>query len=203
MPIAALNQPLPRAFYNRATPLVAQALLGMLLVRRIGDDLRVGRIVETEGYLGETDPAAHSAAGRTKRTQILYGEAGRAYVYQLRHHYLLNVVTEEVNQPTCVLFRALEPVQGFDFMDQTGLETGLKAVKPTHLMNGPAKLCRVLQIDLSLYGVDLTAAESPLYIAQGDADGIEIEVSTRIGITKAVDRPLRFTIKGSPYLSRK
>lgn len=209
MSSAPLWQPLPASFYNRPTLRVARELLGMYLVRRMNvtaatdadAGLYVGKIVETEAYMGAGDPAAHSAAGRTKRTAILFGEPGRAYVYQMRHHYLLNVVTEPVDTPTCVLLRALEPVQGGEPRHQTGR----KPVKRTHWMNGPAKLCRALDIDLTHYGADLTSAASPLFIAHdaaGVAEPFEIETSPRIGISKAVDKPYRFTIKGSPYLSR-
>jgi DNA-3-methyladenine glycosylase len=173
-------------------------LLGNLLVRQIGNDYLVGKIVETEAYLASGDPAAHNAAGRTKRTEILFGKPGRSYVYQLRHHYLLNVVTEGIDTPSCVLLRALEPVQGVEYMR---LARGPKNFADTQLMNGPAKLCQAFAINLSLNGTDLTFATSPLYIARGSGEEFQIETTTRIGITKAVDKPLRFIIKGNPFVS--
>lgn len=193
------HPPLPRHFYNRPTAIVAQELLGKLLIRHFADGLFVGKIVETEAYLGKDDAAAHSAKGRTKRTEILFGMAGRAYVYQLRHHFLLNVVTEKIDIPTCVLFRALEPIQGIEYTRKTR-EVG--AVKETKLLNGPAKLCRVLEINLSHYGLDLSSTDAPFYIAAGDNNPFEIETTTRIGISKAADYPLRFTIKGNPFVSK-
>ncbi|MCC6455034.1 MAG: DNA-3-methyladenine glycosylase [Caldilineaceae bacterium] len=194
-----MHQPLPCYFYDRPTTLVAQELLGKFLIRHFADGLFVGKIVETEAYLGTNDAAAHSAVGRTKRTQILFGEPGRAYVYQLRNYYLLNAVTEGIDTPTCVLFRALEPMQGIDLICKPD---NLRATKETHLLNGPGKLCRALEINLSHYGMDLSCADSPFYIANGPQDHFEIEATTRIGISKAVEPLLRFTIKGNPYLSR-
>jgi DNA-3-methyladenine glycosylase len=196
---ANLEQPLPRHFYDRPTPLVAQELLGNFLVRRIDNETLIGRIVETEAYLGKGDAAAHSASGITKRTTILFGAAGHAYVYQLRAHHLLNAVTEEAGMPSCVLFRALEPVQGTGYIRR---RLNTLAIKETQLLNGPGKLCRAMQINLSHYGVDLTSVDSPLYIVSGSNEPFEIETSTRIGITKAAEMPYRFTIKGSRFTSR-
>src|SRR5215217_2119728 len=111
---SAMNPPLPAGFYNRTPVVVARELLGKILVRQIDDEVLTGRIVETEAYLGSADAAAHSSIGRTKRTRVLFERAGLAYVYQLRAYYLLNIVTEEVGVPTCVLLRALEPLQGIE-----------------------------------------------------------------------------------------
>jgi DNA-3-methyladenine glycosylase len=193
------HQPLPSSFYNRSTPLVAQELLGKILVRRIDDVTLLGRIVETEAYLGVGDFAAHGAKRRTKRTEILFGKAGLAYIYQLRSYYLLNVVTEEEDMPSAVLFRALEPLNGVEYLKHT---LGTPSQKANHLLNGPGKICRAFGIDLTHYGTDLTAMTSSIYVAQGSDEPFEIATSTRIGITKSIDLPLRFTIKGSRYVSR-
>jgi DNA-3-methyladenine glycosylase len=194
-----MNQPLPSRFYNRPTVLVAQELLGKFLVRHIDDEVLIGKIVETEAYLGVDDPAAHSFIGRTKRTRILFEEAGRAYVFQLRAYYLLNVVTEAVDTPTCVLLRALEPIQGAESIRQT---LGSPSLKETQLMNGPGKLCRALQINMSHYGTDFTSIDSPFYITEGENGNFQIEATTRIGISKAADKPYRFTIKGNRFTSK-
>ena len=193
------QEPLPRAFYERDPILVARELLGKVLVRHIEDVRLSGKIVETEAYLGVIDPAAHSSTGKTKRTTILFEGPGLAYVYQLRAYYLLNATTEPEGTPTCVLLRALEPLEGTDFIRE---HLGPLAREETKLMNGPGKLCRALQINLSHYGVDLCSHASPLYITQGTQEAVEIEASPRIGITKAVEFPYRFTVRGSPYLSR-
>ena len=190
---------LPRDFYTRPTVQVARDLLGKLLVRRIGETLIASKVVETEAYLGVADAAAHSSRGMTARTRILFGPPGYAYVYQLRAYHLLNVVTEPPDTPTCVLFRALEPIHG---IEAVRANLSLSSHKETELMNGPGKLCRALHINLSHYGADLTSTTSPLFTAEGSNAPIEIETSTRIGITKAVELPYRFTIKGNRFTSR-
>jgi DNA-3-methyladenine glycosylase len=132
-------QKLPRAFYDRDTQIVARELLGKLLVHRADGVERIGRIVETEAYLGEHDLAAHSARGRTARTQIMFGPPGHAYVYFIYGmYYCMNVVTEPAGHASAVLLRALEPVQNLD---------GRTA--------GPGLLCRAMHIDRQLNGHDL------------------------------------------------
>jgi DNA-3-methyladenine glycosylase len=194
-----MNQPLPSSFYDRPTTLVAQELLGKILVRHIGGEILTSKIVETEAYLGRGDAAAHGSIGRTKRTRILFEEPGRAYIFQLRGYHLLNVVTEEVGTPSGVLFRALQPLQGAEYIRHM---LGSLFLKDNQLMNGPGKICRALQIDMSHYGTAFTSTDSPFYITDGTNDDFKIEISTRIGITKSIDMPYRFTIKGNPFTSR-
>lgn len=172
--------PLPRSFYARPTAEVARALLGTIL--RHGDES--ARIVEVEAYLGAGDDAAHSAAGRTQRTQVLFGPPGHAYVYLIYGmHHCLNIVAEPAGQAGCVLIRAVEPVS--------------KIHLPT---DGPGKLTRALGIELKHYGIDLT--RGPLTIsAPEESAACEIGVSPRIGIRKSADLPLRFFLRGNPYLS--
>ena len=193
------NQLLSYEFFNRPTLEVARDLLGKLLVKQIGEQVLIGKIVETEAYLGSHDPAAHAAAGRTKRTEILFGEPGRAYIFQLRGHHCMNVTAEETGNPACVLIRALEPLLGKEYMWQL---RGSKITKETNLTNGPGKLCQAFEINMSHYGVDLTALNSPLYIAERDSDHFEIEVTARIGITKAADKLFRFIVKNSYFVSK-
>lgn len=183
-----LSKRLQRPFYQRDTQLVAQELLGKLLVRRAGDELRVGRIVEVEAYLGPRDLAAHSAKGLTKRTRVLFGPAGHAYVYLVYGMYwCLNVVTEAEGSGTAVLLRALEPVQGIGARTQ-----------------GPGLLCRALGIDGELNGQDLTSEELHLVDAPLP-DPARIVAKPRIGVEYAKEwarLPLRFYLAGNPYVSR-
>lgn len=185
----AMNIP-SRDFYNRPAELVAPELLGMLLVRRLKSGDRIGRIVETEAYLGPHDLAAHSSKGRTARTEAMFGEPGHAYVYLIYGVYnCLNVVTGPGHHASAVLIRALEPVSGID-----------------GATNGPGRLCRTLQIDRSLYGHDLLGGE--LYIAHSDEPQAPFEIATgpRIGVDYAGDwahEPHRYTIAGNPCLSRR
>jgi DNA-3-methyladenine glycosylase len=154
----------------------ARALLGTVLVRRDRGRLRAARIVETEAYLGEDDPAAHAFRGRTARTDPLWGPPGTLYVYFIYGmHHCLNVAVEREGSAGCVLIRAAEALQG--------LEPGAAT--------GPARLCRAMDVDTAMSGRHLFERESALYLREGWAPA-RIGVSTRVGIRQAADRPLRF-----------
>ncbi len=188
---------LPRDFYNRDTELVAREMLGAILQCRTADGTTTGMIVETEAYVGEHDPACHAAAGLTRRTAPLYERPGISYVYFIYGvHWCFNAVTRETGLPGAVLVRALQPLTGLDLM----VERRDMQDSRTNLTNGPGKLCVALGIDGSMNGVSLQ--RGPLVIREGasipdDAVG----VGPRIGITKAADWPLRYTIKGNPWVS--
>jgi DNA-3-methyladenine glycosylase len=178
---------LPRSFYAQETLTVARELIGMHLVHRAPHGVQVGRIVETEAYKGPKDLAAHSARGRTARTEVMFGPAGHAYVYLIYGFWhCLNVVTADHGIPHAVLLRAIEPISGID--------------NTTH---GPGLLCRALHIDKSLNGVDLTLSQ--LWIARpADYRKPKIERATRIGVDYAGDwakKPWRFFDRDSPYVS--
>lgn len=202
--------PLSRKFFDRDPRLVAPCLLGKLLLRRIGGGLLVGRIVETEAYLGADDAAAHAAAGRTQRNAVLFGPPGHAYVYLTYGlHYCLNVSCLPEGDAGCVLFRALAPLAGFSFMARA---RGLKLYrgdfsdprKMRLLSSGPARLCQALAITRAENnGTDMTSRESGVWIADDDYQQREIRTSTRIGITKSARLPLRYYIPGNPYVSQK
>lgn len=177
------DAPLSQAFYARPTVQVARDLLGKVI--RHGD--ASARIVETEAYLGSDDAAAHSARGPTPRTRVIFGPPGHAYVYLIYGmHYCLNIVAEPEGVAGCVLIRAVEPVP-------STRENGLTG-------NGPGKLTRALGISLRHYGVDLT--RGPITLHAHPQKPFEIGVSPRIGISKAVELPLRFFIKGNRFVSR-
>ena len=208
---------MPRIFFDRRPQLVARQLLGKLLVRRENDgSLIAGRIVETEAYLGADDAAAHSAAGRTQRTAVLFGPPGHAYVYfTYGMHYCMNVSCEPEGRAGCVLLRALEPVTGIEEMMRnrkmqiprsarndnasTGIERNLRL-----LAAGPARLCQAFGIDRPRdNGKDLLTPDSDLQLWDDGFRVKKIIATTRVGITKAADLPLRFYIAGSAYISRK
>jgi DNA-3-methyladenine glycosylase len=174
-----LGETLPRSFYERATVEVARDLLGAVLIHGTA----AGRIVEVEAYLSRGDEAAHSHHGRTPRTEVLFGPGGHAYVYlSYGIHHCLNVTAEAKGVAGCVLIRALEPLRGI-----------------SKSASGPGRLTKALGIDLRHYGQDFT--RGPLLIEAG-AGQFEIGVSTRIGITKSADLPLRFFIQRNEFLSR-
>ena len=189
---------LPRDFYARDTEIVARELLGALLECVSAEGRTVGRIVETEAYLGEHDPACHAAAGHTARTAPLYGPPGTAYVYFIYGRYwCVNAVTRETGLPGAVLIRAVEPVAGLALMRARRP----RAASVHDLTNGPGKLCLAMQIDARQNGLPLQRA--PLVIREGDAiPDADVVTTPRIGITRAADWPLRFYLDGSPFVSR-
>ena len=183
---------LPASFYERETLVVAEELLGKYLVRQIRGKQMVGKIVEVEAYIGESDPACHAYRGLTPRTKIMYGTAGHAYVYfNYGMYFLLNVVTEREGFPAAVLIRALEPVFGFKSDE----------VRPA---SGPGKLCRSMQIDKELNGEPFTGKR--LWIGELRSDAkqeFEIQWSPRIGISVGQDKPWRAYIAGNRFVSGK
>src|SRR5262249_26217589 len=147
---------LPRSFYERPTLLVAQQLLGKVLVHRTLEGLASGVIVETEAYIGEDDPACHASAGRTPRNEPLYGPPGLAYVYlNYGIHHLMNAVTEGDGHPAAVLIRALEPIDGVPLMKKRRRVDG-RIPEDVDLCRGPGNLSRALGISLASNRLDLT-----------------------------------------------
>ncbi len=181
-------RPLPHSFYDRDTVTVAKQLLGKQLIHVVHGKPRIGRIVETEAYLGEHDLAAHSSKGRTKRTEVMFGPPGHAYVYLIYGmHCCLNVVTEAEGHASAVLIRALEPVKNIG--DKT---------------SGPGLLCKAMGIDRRLNGHDLLSED--LYIAAPEKpEHIVIVKRPRVGVGYAkhwARRLLRFYTKGNPFVSK-
>ena len=189
---------LPATFYDRDTRVVSRELLGAVLECETPEGLASGRIVETEAYLGPHDPACHAVAGITGRTKHLHGPPGMAYVYLIYGmHWCLNAVTQPEGVGSAVLIRAIEPLAGVPLMRRRRPA----ARRDADLTNGPGKLCAALGIDGALDGHRLQ--RRPLIIREGDvvADA-DVEVTPRIGITQAADWPLRWLVRGNPYVSR-
>ncbi|MGC1649210.1 MAG: DNA-3-methyladenine glycosylase [Candidatus Sulfotelmatobacter sp.] len=199
--------PLNRAFYNRDPRRVARELLGKVLVRRaeVPKSPLTARIVEVEAYLGEKDPAAHSAAGNTARTAVLFGPPGHAYVYFIYgNYYCLNVSCEPEGRAGGVLFRAVEPLSGVDEMAQArGIEIH-GAVDLHKLTSGPGRLCEAFGITRARdNGGDLTSVGSSLWIGDDGYRARGIRTTLRIGITKAAEKPWRYVLDGNPFVSKK
>ncbi len=189
---------LGKAFYINDTLTVSKLLLGKFLVRKYKDSYLCGKIVETEAYLGDTDPACHAYGRVTPRNAIMFKEGGIAYVYFIYGNYFcFNVVTEKEGIGAAVLIRALEPVAGLDTMK---LLRG--RIKREHdITNGPAKLCLALGIDGNCNGADLQSKD--LFISEDAAKGnFTVAVSRRIGIEKGSHFPYRFFIKDNPFVTR-
>jgi DNA-3-methyladenine glycosylase len=173
----------------------ARRLLGCQLICEIDGIKAVVRIVETEAY-DQSDAASHSYKGRTPRTEIMFGPAGRLYVYfTYGMHYCCNVVIGAEGEGSAVLIRAVEPLQGIELLEQRRKRTG------TEVTNGPAKLCQALGITKALNGHDLHLPPLRLQQATRLPDQ-EIVQTTRIGISQAKDVPWRFYIRGNSYVSK-
>jgi DNA-3-methyladenine glycosylase len=187
-----------RTFYRQGTLKVAARLLGKYLTHRTPAGDLMGKIVETEAYIGETDPACHAARGCTPRNGVMYGPPGYAYVYfTYGMHYMLNFVTEQEGFPAAVLIRALEPTAGIELMQKHRGQSSLY-----NLANGPGKLCQALQINRSLNGADLCG--DVLFVEdRGDTvDKTQIIWTPRIGISQGTDRLWRCFIRGNKFVSQ-
>jgi DNA-3-methyladenine glycosylase len=174
---------------------LARNLIGKVVVRETPEGALSGRIVETEAYpVG--DAAGHAYRGETRRNHALFLCRGHAYVYLAYGvAYMLNVSSEAAGVGAGVLIRALEPLEGLAAMQKNrGVET------LRDLARGPGRLAAALDIDLSLDGIDL-CRKGPLWLARDDHDAPDIGISTRIGLSRAADRPLRFYLRGSRFLS--
>lgn len=168
-----------------------------MIVRRIHGKTLSGRIVEVEAYRGSDDPASHSYRGATKRSSIMFGEAGHVYVFfSYGFHWCLNFTTEGRGQPGAVLIRALEPVEGIEQMvESRGVsEVGM-------LTNGPGKLTRALSIDGTLNGEDVVRSKK-IYLV-GREGPVQVKASTRIGISRGQEHQWRFFVEGNPFVSKR
>jgi len=189
---------LPRAFYERETEVVAREMLGTVLECETDDGIASGIIVETEAYLGEHDLACHAAAGRTARTEALYGAPGTSYVYFIYGMYwCFNAVTRVEGLPSAVLVRAIEPLDGIALMHKRRP----RVKSEIELTNGPGKLCTALGITGSMSAKGLQ--RKPLVIREGEpVPEDKVEVTTRIGITRCADWPLRWIVRGNRFVSK-
>jgi DNA-3-methyladenine glycosylase len=200
---------LPKAeFFNRDPRRVARALLGKLLIRKTPPGILAGRIVETEAYLGKGDAAAHAAAGRTARNAVLFGPPGHAYVYFIYgNHYCLNVSCLPDGVPGGVLFRALEPVVGIEYMAEArGIEAAKEEVAKEmdlkKISSGPGRMAEALGVTRERdNGKSLISTRSDLRIVDDGYRVRRVTVTPRIGIVKAAEQPLRYFIAGNPFVS--
>jgi DNA-3-methyladenine glycosylase len=185
-------RPLPRRFYERDAVEVAPDLLGCLVVRQLDGVRMVGRIVEVEAY-GRDDPGSHAYPGPTRRNASMFGPPGRAYVY-ISHgiHHCLNLVCDP---PTAILLRALEPVEGVEAMVRRRGQAD-----PRLLCAGPGRLTQALGVTLAEDGLAVHR-RTGLWVAEGDPVS-DIQVTLRVGMSDAVNRPSRFVERGTRFASR-
>ncbi|MEI8718238.1 DNA-3-methyladenine glycosylase [Mesorhizobium sp. ISC11] len=190
-----IYRPLTRSELPDDTASLARTLIGKIVVRELPEGIASGRIVETEAYV-TGDAAGHGYRGMTPRNRSLFLDAGHAYVYLAYGiSYMLNVSSEMAGVGTGVLIRALEPLEGIALMR---LNRGIERLRD--LARGPGRLAQALRIDRSLDGLDL-CRKGPLWLATDEHQGGDIAQGIRIGITKDADRPLRFYVKGSAFVS--
>ena len=211
---------LPVSFYSRPTLEVLEDLIGMVLVRKSKDGLTSGVIVEAEAYTGEDDPPSYAFVGKTKRSEIMYGPPGRAFVhFTYGMHHMLNLVTERKGFPAAILVRALEPREGISLMKKRR-----KTEELLNLCSGPAKICEAFAIDRSLHGVSLFSSRSPLIVKEVErkvererrqrgerkeggekrkAGEDDLIWTSRIGIGRGKERLWRAYLKESPFISVK
>lgn len=189
--------PIAKDFLTDDTVSLAKKLLGTYLIHQLPDYTLIGEIVETEAYLYPNDPAAHSHRGVTPRTEVMFRGGGLLYVYfTYGMHYCCNVTGSKPGE--AILIRAIRPVEGLEKMKEL---RGLIVEK--NLTNGPGKTAQAMALNVAHTGLSLR--EAPVFLSQGERTytDSEIVVTTRVGISKAQDLPLRFYIKGSPWVSRK
>ncbi len=188
-------RPLARLELPINTVALARYLIGKIVVRELPEGIVSGRIVETEAYI-VGDAAGHGYRGMTPRNRSLYLERGHAYVYVAYGvSNMLNVSSEGPGVGTGVLIRALEPLEGVPIM-----QANRGGDRPRDLARGPGRLCTALRIDRAFDGINL-CEEGPLWLGSDGHEAGEIGESIRIGITKDANRPLRFYVRGSPFVS--
>jgi DNA-3-methyladenine glycosylase len=192
-----LGRRLPRSFFARPSTEVAPELLGRILVRVLPDGTRLsGRVVETEAY-GEGDPASHAFRGRTRRNSVMFGPPGHLYVYfTYGMHFCMNVVTESEGRGSAVLLRAAEPLEGHAAMAE---RRGTREVR--RLCSGPARWTQAFGIARGENGADLVRGRE-VYLLEGEpVRPSAIRITTRVGVNVGIERPWRFLVAESPFVS--
>lgn len=189
---------LERKFFKRDPSIVAQELLGKILVHETNQGNISGRITETESYGAYTDPSAHSYTGKSERNKSLYLEGGHLYLFKIHRYICMDIVTGEKEVPSSVLLRSLEPIGGIEVMKENR-----NREKLTELTTGPGKLVQALGIPFKYDGYDICKSESKIYVVDDGYDVEEIVQTTRVGISKAKELLNRYYIKNNKYVSKK
>jgi DNA-3-methyladenine glycosylase len=194
-------EPLPRSFFGPPSVEVAPALLGCVLSSWSAEGVVAARVTEVEAYAGETDPASHAYRGPTRRTAVMYGEPGHAYVYfTYGMHFCVNLVCLPEGTASAVLLRAGAVVAG-DGLARRRRWAGREPGPDRDLARGPARLCQALGIDRSLDGVDVCAEGSVLRISAAEVAPAAVRTGPRVGVSTAATVPWRFWIDGDPTVS--
>ena len=193
----AVVEPLERSFYRRDTSIVAQELLGKILIRRLGPQVLTGVIVETEAYYGDKDPASRAYRGRKNYNTPMFDDPGRLFIYMVHSWWLLNIAAHEPGEPGAVLIRAIEPIEGIPVMEDNRGVTDLY-----NLTSGPGKLTKALNVTKELHGLNVTEGSAELKVVDDGYQDFQMATSHRIGVTRDLPRELRFYVKGNRFVSR-
>jgi DNA-3-methyladenine glycosylase len=193
----AVAEPLERSFYRRDTATVARELLGKTIVRRLGHQVLTGRIVETEAYYGDKDPASRAYRGRKNYNSPMFDDPGRLFIYMVHSWWLLNIAAHEPGEVGAVLIRAIEPIEGIPVMEDNRGVTDLY-----NLTSGPGKLTKALDVTKELHVLDVTEGSVELKIVDDGYQDFQTATSHRIGVTRDLPRELRFYVKGNRFVSR-
>ncbi|MGD9530707.1 MAG: DNA-3-methyladenine glycosylase [Candidatus Nanopelagicales bacterium] len=192
-----MGRVLPRSFYARPAEVVAPELLGCIVEAETADGLVAVRLTEVEAYAGEDDPASHAWRGPTPRTAVMFGPPGHVYVYfTYGMHWCANLVCASDGEAAAVLLRGGEVVAG----EHLARERRGPRPPARRLASGPANLARALGLDGSWHGDDVTRARGRLRVRAGEPPA-EVVAGPRVGITRAVDVPWRFSVAGDPHVS--
>jgi DNA-3-methyladenine glycosylase len=191
-----LGFPMEREFYLRDPSEVAKDLLGKHLVRKWKRGSLEGMIVETEAYYGSEDPASRAYNGKKNYNQMMWGDPGRVFIYNVHRYWMFNIVSHLPNEVGAVLLRAIIPTNGVNMM----LENR-QVEKLQQLTSGPGKLTLALGIDKMLQGADVTNPKGEIFIAWAKPS-THIKSSRRIGVKRDLERDLRFYINGNMFVSR-
>ncbi len=186
---------LGRDFYTRDTETVARDLLGKVLVRRLGDELLGGVIVETEAYFGSDDPASRAFHGKKRYNEVMFQEPGHLFIYNVHQYWMLNFIAHD-NGVGGILIRAIEPTLGVDAMRENRPVKRLR-----DLTSGPGKLTLALGVDKTLNGIPVTDDSCTVHVLENQLDH-ELGASHRIGVTKDLPEHYRFYVKENRFVSK-
>ena len=182
-------------FYKRDTETIARELLGKVLVRRLGDELLGGVIVETEAYFGADDPASRAFHGKKRYNEVMFQEPGHLFIYNVHQYWMLNFIAHD-NGVGGILVRAIEPTKGVDTMLENRPVKGL-----TDLTSGPGKLTLALDVDKSMNGLPVTDEFCVIHVLENELN-YEMGTSHRIGVTKDLPEHFRFYVKENKFVSK-
>ncbi len=205
--VKEFSNKLKRSFFKRPTLKVSKDLIGTYLINTREEKPIIGKVTETEAYIGAIDSASHAYKKRTPRTEVQYGKPGLAYTYLIYGiHTLFCVVTEPKEKGSAVLIRSLEPIQGKELMAEfRDLDKEIINKKPEKLCSGPGILSQAFNFSRNLSGKDLCSPASKIFFTKGESSNTEIRKGKRIGIDyakeKDINRLWRFYLEGSSFLS--